>query len=116
MRPRQHCCGVDRCCERYAGVALFVDEGSVAAAITPNPYNPGKSDFDMIDFQTGESLTGREFKLDWTLPKDANGRTQAAQVQFLEIEFSKVISTLTLTCLVAFLPLVPVVHKSADQR
>ena len=115
MRPRQHCCGVDRCCERYAGVALFVDEGSVAAAITPNPYT-GASDFDMIDFKTGESLTGREFKLDWTLPKDVNGRTQAAQVQFLQIEFSKVIGTLTLTCPVTFYPLVPVAHKSADHR
>ena len=111
MKPRQSCCQ-----ERYAGVALFVDERSVAAAITPNPYNPGKSDFDMIDFKTGESLTGREFKLDWTLPKDANGRGQFAQVQFLQIEFRKVIGTLTLTCLVAFFPLVPVVHKSADQR
>ena len=94
---------------------MFVDEGPVAAAITPNPYT-GASDFDMIDFKTGESLTGREFKLDWTLPKDANGRTQAAQVQFLEIEFSKVIGALTLTCPVAFRPLVPVAHKSAEQR
>ena len=95
---------------------MFVDEGSVAGAITPNPYNPGKSYFDMIDFKTGESLTGREFKLDWTLPKDVNGRTQAAQVQFLQIEFSKVIGTLTLTCPVTFYPLVPVAHKSADHR
>ena len=89
MKPRQSCCQ-----ERYAGVALFVDEGSVAAAITPNPYNPGKSDFDMIEFKTGESLTGREFKLDWTLPKHANGRRQFAQVQFLKIEFSKFIGRL----------------------
>ena len=89
MKPRQNCCQ-----ERYAGVALFVDGGSVAAAKTPNPYNPGSADFDMIQFKTGESLTGREFKLDWTLPKDANGRSQAAQVQFLQVEFSKVIGTL----------------------
>ena len=86
MKPRQECCQ-----ERYAGVALFVDGGSAAAAKTPNPYNPGATDFDMIKFKTGESLTGREFKLDWTLPKDANGRSQPAQVQFIQVEFSKVI-------------------------
>lgn len=85
MKPRQECCQ-----ERYAGVALFVDGGSVAAAKTPNPYNPGNSNFDMIEYKTGFSLTGREFKLDWTLPKDANGRSQAAQVLFLQVEFSKV--------------------------
>ena len=86
VKPRQNCCQ-----ERYAGVALFVDESSLAAAKTPNPYNPGSSNFDIITFKTGEPLMGKIFKLDWTLPKDANGRGQAAQVQFLEIEYQKVI-------------------------
>ena len=85
MKPRQSCCQ-----HRYAGVGLFVDERSIAAAKTPNPYNPGSSNFDIIAFKTGESLMGKTFKLDWTLQKDANGHAQEAQVEFLEIEYHKV--------------------------
>ena len=68
---------------RYAGVAIFVDGSKKAAAKTPDPFNPKFKPFDMIQFKTGESLTGRDFKLDWTI----NGQDQYAQVEFLEIDY-----------------------------
>ena len=39
----------------------------------------------MLQFKTGESLTGRKFKLDWTIPN----KDQYAQIQFLEIQFTR---------------------------
>ena len=68
---------------RYCGVAIFVDSSKEAAAKTPNPFNPNKRPFEMLQFKTGECLTGRDFKLDWTI----NGHDQFAQVQFLEIDY-----------------------------
>ena len=43
----------------------------------------------MLDYKTGESLTGSEFKLDWT--KD--GDDQFAQVKFIEIDYIAGISS-----------------------
>ena len=37
----------------------------------------------MIQFNTGASLTGREFKLQWTI----DGDDQFAQVKFIEIDY-----------------------------
>ena len=80
VTPRQNCCT-----HRYAGVGLRVDGSPKAAARTPNPYNPGFTPFDMLQFKTGEPLTGRKFKLDWTIPN----KDQYAQIQFLDIQFTR---------------------------
>ena len=68
---------------RYVGVAIFVDGSEKAAAMTPGTFNPQKETFDMLQFKTGECLTGRDFKLDWTI----SGQDQYAQVEFLEIDY-----------------------------
>ena len=77
----------DCCTNRYSSVGLFVDDSSVATAMTPNLYNPGHAPFDMLKFKTGESLRGKEFKLDWTVSTDTSGEKQYAQVSFLEIDY-----------------------------
>ena len=54
------------------------------AALTPDSGNWLKGPFDMLDYKNGDtSLTGKEFKLDWT--KD--GDDQFAQVHFIEIDY-----------------------------
>ena len=67
----------------YRGVALFVDGSQHPAAITPRyvtAWNDlGKVEFDMVDFATGRSLTGMQFKLDW--PRNA----YRATVAFIDI-------------------------------
>ena len=68
-------------------MGLFLDDSSAATAMTPDLYNPGHAPFDMLKFKTGESLTGKEFKLDWTVAKDSSGEQQFAQVSFLEIKY-----------------------------
>ena len=47
VTPRQNCCW-----HRYAGVGIFVDGAIEAAAMTPNPYKPGRKVFDMLAFKT----------------------------------------------------------------
>ena len=37
----------------------------------------------MLNYKTGEPLTGKEFKLDWT----KNGDDQYSQVKFIEIDY-----------------------------
>ena len=51
VTPRQNCCW-----HRYAGVGIFVDGAVDAAAMTPNPYNPGRKVFDMLAFKTAISV------------------------------------------------------------
>ena len=52
------------------------------AALTPDSdWVTGP--FDMLDYKTGESLTGKEFRLDWT----KNGDDQYSQVKFIEIDY-----------------------------
>ena len=72
--------------ERYAGVAILVDGSEIPAALTPNP-NTEDSKFDMLSYATGQSLTGTEFKLDWSNSPDGH----YAQVEWLEIEYQKVL-------------------------
>ena len=47
VTPRQRGCR-----HRYAGVGIFVDGAVDAAAMTPNPYQPGRAAFDMLSFKT----------------------------------------------------------------
>ena len=74
---------------RYKKVALIVDDSPTAAALTPDSPDWVTGPFDMLNYKTGEPLTGKEFKLDWT----TNGDDQYAQVEFLEIDFIRGIST-----------------------
>ena len=64
-------------------MALIVNDSPVAAALTPDSPNWVKGPFDMLDYKTGSSLTGTEFKLDWT----KRGDDQWAQVSFIEIDY-----------------------------
>ena len=63
---------------------MIVDGSSTHAALTPDTSDWVTGPFDMIEYKTGASLTGREFKLDWA--KDGDG--QYAQVQFIEIDYT----------------------------
>ena len=74
--PRADCCH-----ERYRGVGIFVDGSSKASAMTGNNIIK-KTEFDMLEFKTGETLTGKEFKLDWTAG-------HYAQVQWIEIDYEE---------------------------
>ena len=69
--------------ERYKGVAIIVDGSSEAAALTPPDFAPTNGPFDLLLYKTGESLTGREFKLDWTIDG------QFAALFFIEIDFTE---------------------------
>ena len=42
----------------------------------------------MLSFATGQSLTGKEFKLDWTLFRNDNH----AQVEWIEIGYQKILT------------------------
>ena len=72
--------------ERYAGVEILVDGSQTPAARTPNP-NTENVEFDMLSYATGESLTGTEFKLDWSNAPDGH----YAQVEWLEIEYQRIL-------------------------
>ena len=69
--------------ERYKGVAIIVDASSEAAALTPPDFAPSDGPFDMLLYKTGESLTGREFNLEWTIDG------QYAAVFFIEIDYNE---------------------------
>lgn len=82
MQPEDKGYGQD-----YGKIRLIVDDSKKAAAETPLPFNPRATrsyiyTFDMIQWKTGECLTGKVFKLDWPI-----GRGRAAKVKFLEIDY-----------------------------
>ena len=85
VTPRSDCCW-----QRYAGVAILVDGSETPAALTPDP-NTEESKFNMISYATGQSLTGTEFKLDWSNSPDGH----YAQVEWIEIEYQKVLPGIT---------------------
>ena len=68
---------------RYKKVALIVDNSPNVAALTPDSGSWVTGPFDMLDYKTGEPLTGKEFRLDWT----KKGDDQWAQVKFIEIDY-----------------------------
>ena len=47
--------------------------------------NHAPTKFDMLEYATGESLSGKEFKLDWSRAPDGH----AAQVEWIEIEYQE---------------------------
>ena len=65
-------------------MALIVNDSPTAAALTPDSSEWVTGPFDMLEFYAGDtSLTGNEFKLDWT----KNGDDQFAQIKFIEIDY-----------------------------
>ena len=82
VTPRSDCCW-----DRYAGLALLIDGSKKPAALTPDS-NYQKTKFDMIAHSTGESLSGKVFKLDWFSSPDGH----YAQVEWIEIEYQQVLT------------------------
>lgn len=67
--------------DRYKKVALIVDGSQ--KALTPDTSDWVSGPFNMLDHSAESTLTGKEFKLDWT--KD--GDSQYAQLKFIEIDY-----------------------------
>ena len=67
--------------DRYREVALIVD--GVTRAVTPDSTTWVSGNFDMLDFGLSSTLTGKNFKLDWT----HDGDDQYAQVSLLTIDY-----------------------------
>ena len=66
---------------RYKKVALLVD--GVQKALTPDRNDWVTGPFNMLTYGSESTVTGREFKLDWT----KEGDDQFAQVKFIEIDY-----------------------------
>ena len=66
---------------RYTRVALLVDD--VQRALTPETGNWVNGPFNMLDHGSELTLTGTEFKLDWS----KEGDDESAQATFIEIDY-----------------------------